>query len=242
MSEENKGVTPENGGGAAPAPQENVPATPAVNGAPSEPIVPRSEKDVSDLRAQIDNLNTALKSERETSKTKMSEMTKKLEESVSILDKFKGVFNPEQPVAPVPPVYASPDDINQLVDKKFQSMKEEQLQNQKIDEYKKEIKSLETEWDGKEGKPKYNDEEVLNWQRDNDKTYLSPKDAFLQMKHNELLDYEVKKRLSTAKPVTAVETPSSMAGSHEAGKPGSNAELDTRDAIRQAMEEAEKEM
>ena len=242
MSDENKGVMPENGGGAAPAPQENVAASPAVNEPPKEVQIPRSEKDVSELRTQIDNLNNALKSEREVSKTKMSEMTKKLEESVSILDKFKGVFNPSNPEPPKEQNYITPEDVDLVVEKKIQNWKEEQSQNQKIEEYKKEIKTLETEWDGKDGKPKYDDEEVLNWQKDSGKTYLSPKDAFLQMKHNELLDYEVKKRLSTAKPVTTVETPSSMAGSHEPGASNSNANLDTRDAIRQAMEEAEKEM
>jgi hypothetical protein len=222
-------------------PAENVSSTPEVKESVVEPVAP-IEKDPLKLKEQIDNLNIALKTERDSNKTKIEEMKKKLEESVSSYEKIKNVFAPPQEEKPQEPIYATSDDVDKAVEKKLQALKEDQIQNQKVEEYKKEIKSLETEWDGQNGKPKYDDEEVLNWQRENEKTYLSPKDAFLQMKHNELLDYEVKQRLSGVKPVIEVEKPSSMSGNHPSGDSVKNADINTRDAIRQAMEEVSKEM
>ena len=228
--------------GESSVPAEVVSAAPAVKEPVIEPVVPIIDKDPSELRKQIDNLNTALKTERESSKSKLGELTKKLDESVAVLDRFKNVFVPEVKEEPKEAIYATQEDVERAVEKKLQSLKEEESQNQKVLEYKQEIKTLETEWDGKDGKPTYNDEEVLNWQRDNDKTYLSPKDAFLQMKHNELIDYEVKQRLSGVKPVIDVEKPSAVPIEHQPGDQTKNADLNTRDAVRAAMDEVSKEM
>jgi len=230
--------------GAPSTPVEVVPSNPTEVKPESvkEPVAPVIDKDPLELKKQIDNLNTALRTERETNKTKLSEMERKLAESSSLSEKLKNVFVPEVKEEPKDPIYATPEDVERAVEKKLQSLKEDQIQNQKIEEYKKEIKTLETEWDGKDGKPTYNDEEVLNWQRDNEKTYLSPKDAFFQMKHNELLDYEVKQRLTGVKPVVNVEKPSAVPTEHQPGDQVKNADLNTRDAIRAAMDEVLKEM
>ncbi len=225
-------------------PAEVVPSDPKeVKEEPvKEPVAPVIDKDPGELKKQIDNLNTALRAEREANKTKLSDLEKKLAESSTLSEKLKNVFVPEVKEEPKEPVYATPEDVERAVEKKLQALKEDQVQNQKIEEYKKEIKTLETEWDGKDGKPLYNDEEVLNWQRDNDKTYLSPKDAFLQMKHNELLDYEVKQRLAGVKAVVNVEKPSAVPTEHQPGDQIKNADVNTRDAIRAAIDEASKEM
>ncbi|MFA5071901.1 MAG: hypothetical protein WC938_03540 [Candidatus Paceibacterota bacterium] len=228
--------------GESSVPAEVVSAAPAVKEPVIEPVVPIIDKDPSELRKQIDNLNTALKTERESSKSKLGELTKKLDESVAVLDRFKNVFVPEVKEEPKEAIYATQEDVERAVEKKLQSLKEEESQNQKVLEYKQEIKTLETEWDGKDGKPSYNDQEVLEWQRSNDKLVLSPRDAFLQMKHNEIIDYEVKQRLNGVKPAIDVERPSSVGGDHQPDNSKIDPNMDTRDAIRQAIEEASKEM
>lgn len=221
---------------------EIVPAAP-VKEPIVEPVVPVIDKDPSELKKQIDNLNVALRTERESNKTKLTEMERKLEESSVVSEKLKNVFAPEVPQEkPAEPIFLTPEDVDRAVDKKLQAIKEEQSQNEVVQKYKEEIKTLETEWDGKDGKPVYNDDEVLNWQRDNGKTYLGPKDAFLQMKHNELIDYEVKQRLNGVKPVINVEKPISAGGDHQPGDQLKNSSINTRDAIRAAMDEADKEM
>lgn len=220
---------------------EIVPAAPVIEPI-VEPIVPVIDKDPSELKKQIDNLNTALRTERESNKTKLTEMEKKLADSSSVSEKLRNVFAPEVEKKPEDPIYATAEDIDRAVDKKLQAIKEEQSQNDVVLAYKQEIKTLETEWDGKDGKPTYNDQEVLDWQRDNGKTYLGPKDAFLQMKHNELVDYEVKQRLNGVKPVVVVEKPISAGGDHQPGEQPKNSDVNTRDAIRAAMDEADKEM
>lgn len=230
-------------------PAENVPSSQEVKESANEPSKePVKEaqpagKDPVKLEEQINNLNVALKTEREQSKAKLSEMEAKLQESSKILERFKGVFVPDEPKEPTPePKYLTPDEVKEMVAKELAAKKEEETQNQKIAEMKNEIKALESEFDGKEGKPLYNDEEVLEWQRKNDKAYLSPRDAFYQMKHNEILDYEVKQRLADVKPAINVEKGSSAPGDNQPGGSNLNADTNTRDAIRQAMEEAEKEM
>jgi len=190
---------------------------------------PKSEKDAEDLKTQIKNLNTALQQERGYSKKKIEEMTQKLEESTSVLEKFKQAFTPPQEKEEEEiPSYATPDDVDRLVEEKLQKIKQEQKQLEKVEEYKKQIKDLETKWDGSEGKPKYDDSEVLNWQKENNKVYLSPEDAFFQMRRNEILDYEVKQRMSNKK--SAVEVEKTSSESRDDSKPNeeSLANTDTR--------------
>ena len=222
------------------------PSTPAEN----EPSIPEVKEEVekvdvvpNKLEEQVKNLNIALKQEREESKRKLGELSEELKKSSDFVARFQDVVNPKkQEEEPEAPSYATKDDIDLAVEAKLQAIKEEQLQNQKISEYKQEIKNLETEWNGEEGKPKYDDEEVLNWQRENERTYLTPRDAFYQMRHAEILDYEVKKRLSSANPAIEVEKPSSVPANHEEKSWADAAKINTRDAIRQAIDDADKEM
>lgn len=202
--------------------------------------IPKSEKDVEDLKKQINNLNTALREERGYSKKKIEEMTQKLEESTAVLDKFKQAFSSKEEPQTQP--YATPAEIDKLVEQKLQKIKEEQKQQEKVEEYKKQIKELETKWDGKDGKPKYDDSDVLAWQKDNNKVYLSPEEAFFQMKRNDILDYEVKQRMSTKKSAVDVEKTSSESRDDSRPDEKSLAETDTRSAVLQAMEDISKEM
>lgn len=243
--------------GESSTPQEEVSSTPEVKETQdAEPTLeekvddmkeevkaPQNEKDVSKMQEQIDNLNTALKQERGLSKEKIEALSSKLNESTSVLEKFKQVFVPpvEEKKEEKEPSYLTPDDVDRMVEEKFQAQKEEQEQYQKIEEYKKQITELETKWDGKDGKPKYDDDEVLKWQKENNKGYLTPEDAFFQMRRNEVLDYEVKQRMANAKSAVEVERTSS-AGRDDAQPSKSNAEVDTRQAVLDAMENASKEM
>lgn len=74
---------------------------------------------------------------------------------------------------------------------------------QKIEEEKKkfqenlinDVKTLEKDLDGSDGRPKYSDSEVLEWQKQNNKLYLHPKEAYELKYKNELIEWEVQKRL-----------------------------------------------
>lgn len=230
-------VTPEI---VTPAPE----STPAPVVAPVELTPARGNEDVTKLKEQVSNLTLALQKEREDGGKRVQEFEKKLDDKLSVLDKIGQVFNPVEAPIQQPTQGFSKEDLDKMLEDKMSQFKDEQVQNQKIEEYKGEIRTLETQWDGKEGKPKYDDADVLNWQRDNQKTYLSPKDAFFQMKHQEILDFEVKQRLSKGTPVQNVETPSTVPGTHEPSKEDSakNATLNTRQAVLQALEDAGKEM
>lgn len=202
----------------------------------------KQDDEVGKLRDQIGNLNIALKKEREEGGRRVEELTRKLEETSSVYDRMKQVFSPSEPEEEQP-VYATKQELEAAVNEKILQLKEEQVQNQKIEAYKQEIKTLEEKWDGKDGKPKYDDEAVLNWQRENNKIYLSPQEAFLQMKHSEILDYEVKQKLASAKPVQNVETQvANPTGNELPEDKTNNANLNTRKAILEAIEEASKEM
>lgn len=205
-----------------------------------------SKEDMSKLKQQVENLNIALKKEREEGGKKVEQLRAKLDETSSLYDRMKNVFVPEERNdEEYNSNYATKDELESIVNQKLQQLKEEQIQNQKVEAWKQEIKSLENEWNGKNGKPVYNDEQVLNWQRENNKVYLSPKEAFLQMKHDDILDYQVKQKLSSINSVENVETPSNVPGEHNPENTNSrdrNINLNTRDAIREALEEADKEM
>ncbi len=213
---------------------------PRENESSSSQEVKIESKDAEKLAEQVRNLNIALKREKETARKMKEEIESKLSETASVTEKLKGVFS-EEDNSEEEPKYVSQEELLGLKEELKEEIRQEQLNSQKVEEYKKEIKTLEKTWDGKDGKPKYNDEEVLSWQRENDKTYLSPADAFMQMKKEEIIDYEVKKRLNGSKPVVNVETPDSKTGNHEPEQPDKK-NIDTRSAIMEAISSVEEEM
>lgn len=150
-------------------------------------------KDVSKMEEQLSNLNKALQIERDEAK-KLKEKMSSFEEP---LNKLKGVFSPqEQKKEEVEPKFLTQEDIDSYYESKKQEEREEAEKKQRAEQIEKEIDKLEKEWDGTDGKPKYDDEKVINWQRDNNKLYLSPEEAFFAMNKSELIDYEVKRKLS----------------------------------------------
>lgn len=194
--------------------QEDVPSTEVkttetIVETPQETKTPQNVPTESvKMQSQIDNLNIALKQERDSKRTDseaMKQMQSELSESKEAMDKLKNVFVPEQQVEESQGLT-----LTQLED--FYSKKEEEKteQEQKINQaeaVKKEVSTLETEWNGEDGKPKYEDKEVLDWQESNSKLYLSPKQAFNEMNEEAILDWKVKQRMAQKPNTENVEQP-----------------------------------
>ena len=242
-------VKPAEGDGAATPPAEapEAVASPEVK---VEPTPAKEEVKVEDnakMQEQINNLNIALKQEREKPKAdpdKVIELEKKLVESNTINEKLKSVFAPEEKTDEVP---TSDFMTKEEAEDFFKQKTDEQEASKKEEDHKSVIKGqideLEKSWDGVEGKPKYNDQEVLKWQEENNKLYLLPKEAFAEMAHDSILDYEVKQRLAGKKPVENVERPSGDGGqpaSPEEKTPQTEQEI--RSAVVEAMENLDKEV
>lgn len=73
--------------------------------------------------------------------------------------------------------------------------KQEEEKKKTIDAITTEIKNLEKEFDGADGKPKYIDTEVLAWQKENGLLALKPRIAYELKFKNELAELEIQKRL-----------------------------------------------
>jgi len=225
----------------APAP-ENV-SSPEV-----KPEVPKQEPvDVNKLQEQVSNLNIALKQAREEAKTKVDqakvqELEQKLEEREAIISRLQDVFVPETPKEPETPQYLTQEQAEALWQQKQEELKQMTFKEKQAEIIKSEIVTLEKDWDGIDGKPKYLDEEVLKWQQDNQKLYLTPVEAFTQMKKNEIIDWEVKQRLAGKRPVQNVEQPGVSPDIHVPAdfKPKTDKEL--QDTIREAVNSADIEM
>jgi len=215
---------------------------------PQEPSTdPGKGKSVEELQAQINNLNIALKEEREAKKEdkgKIEELTAKLQEATETMDRLKEVFVPEQPpVDDTPPSGLSREELDAWWEEKQQEIEQKTQEQKRAELIQQEIKELESTYDGTNGKPKYDDKEVLQWQKENEKLYLSPKEAFRQMKYEEILDYEVKQRQAGQPPANNVEQPPSMPSEHEPTPTDDILdEINTRKAVEEAIENAEKEM
>lgn len=204
---------------------------------PETKKVERGDEDLlSKKQKQIDNLNIALSQEREKSKvdaSKVEALEKKLEE---LQGNLKRVFAPEPEIVEEeqPKIPVTVDDLEAWYEAKRQ--KEEQDNNfvKTQESLKQEISQLEKEYDGTDGKPKYDDSEVYEWQKTNNKLYLTPREAFITMKENDIIDWRVKQTLAGKKQTTDVEKPG--AGS-EVHIPSEN-ELKTDADIKKAVYEA----
>jgi len=229
------------GGGAAP-----VPAEPSKEVTPPEvPESPKQEPvDVGKLQEQINNLNVALRQERESGKS-TSEKAKQLEEQLvksnEVIEKLQGVFTPESAPEEKPQPLTK-EELESFWQQKQEEMKQTTMKEKQADMIKSEITTLEKEWDGVEGKPKYIDEEVLKWQQDNSKLYLSPIEAFNQMKRNEIVDWEVKQRLSGKKKVENVEQPGVSPDTHVPPEVRPKTDKELREAVESAIDAANAEM
>lgn len=183
-----------------------------------EPVVvePEVKPEVVDNKDKeiASNLTIALKEEREARKAaekKFEETQLAAQEALEFKRKMEGAFAPkvEEPEVQEAPKYLTQEDLDRLWDEKEQKRIADQETAKKVDVLNQEVKKLETTWDGKDGKPKYDDQEVLKWQSDNQKLYLSPEEAFFQMKRNDIIDFEAKQRLNGVKVTPDATQPSS---------------------------------
>ena len=214
----------------------------------SEVIEPKEPVVVDKKEEQISNLNIALKEEREARKIEV-EARKKIEtefnEARPIIDRFKNFITPETPENPETletPKFLTQEEAETLWQEKEEARKQESFKEKQAEVIKTEITTLEKEWDGIEGKPKYSDEEVLKWQQDNSKLYLSPVEAFGQMKKTEIIDWEVKQRLAGKKPVENVEQPGSSPDIHTPTETIPKTDKEIREQIEAVINAGDQEM
>lgn len=98
--------------------------------------------------------------------------------------------------------------IKEQVETKFQEKIQAEEQLKTVEKFTQEIKKLEEEFNGNDGRPKYVDAEVLKWQKDNNRLHLNPREAY-ELKHkDQLIEWEIEKRLKNKggvppKPTTA---------------------------------------
>ena len=227
-----------------------VSSTPAEKVSSPEVIVevkqPENVDDVKKAHEQIKNLNIALSQEREESKstkTKLSELENQLNESSAVIEKFKQAFSTEdQKESEQKTEYMTKEEAEDFWETKFKEAQQKTEEEKKTVLIKNEIVELEKEYNGDDGKLKYDDQEVLNWQKENNKLYLSPREAFLSMRRNEIIDWEVKQRMSGKSDVQNVEKPGAGEGTHQPTEFIPKNETETRQAILEAMENVEKGM
>ena len=219
---------------------ENVPSTEVKPNAPVETVdttvTPARTEDGSTakMQTQIDNLNTALKQERESGKTASKELADKLSQSQETIDKLKNVFSPEQ-VEEKTEEGLTTAQLEELLDRRDAKKREEDQKEIQSKTIKEEVSSLEKEWDGEDGKPKYDDKKVLEWQEQNSKMHLSPREAFNEMGRDTIIDWEIKNRMAKKPEVQTVETPGGTPTTREPeSKTPKNTE-DLRSAVMEAM-------
>jgi len=201
------------------------------------------ETKLTKLETQVSNLNTAIKDEREGKREnfeRISALEKSLEEKNNLIDELKS--NPTEPVEGYEGLTAQ--QVEEIIEKKTLEQEQKVKTNKQAEDTKTEIQTLAKEYDGKDGKPLYDDTEVFKWQQTNQKLYLSPKEAFNVMKQNELVDYEVKQRLAGKKVTRKVEKPSAVKEVHEpvAKKDGPVNDNDMGKMVSEAINDVEREI
>ena len=203
---------------------------------------PEATVDINKLQSQIENLNTALRQERESKRTdseKVQSLESKLAESQETIDKLRNVFAPkeETPTAePTTPQFLTQEQLDSYMEQKTSEKLAAEEQAKKVEAVQLEIKTLESEWNGENGKPKYDDEAVLQWQKDNGKLYLSPAEAFSIMKKTDIIDWEINQRLAGKNPTPSQEKPTSVRGEHTPTENTPQTPQELRQAVLDAMD------
>src|SRR3990167_2867527 len=176
-----------------PTPQpktESTPATPQAPTpsapAPSAPSAPATFE-IGGQPVPIDELKAGyMRSKDYTEKTQL------LAEKARQLEAIQGVLSPQPPTPPpTPPEYLTQDQVEKLFAEREQKLEQKAA-------LKQEVTKLSEEFTGTDGRPKYDDNEIWQWQSATGQTYLPPRDAFKKKYENELLDWEVKQRLAKA--------------------------------------------
>lgn len=194
------------------------------------------EVDITKAFTQIENLNKALAEERERNKIKERE----LEETKWIMEKMKNVFSPEpEPEAQEEPKYMTPEEVEAWYQQKEEEKKKQEEDQTYRQTIKSEIDTLTSEWNGENWKPKYDDEEIFKWQTDNNKLYLSPKEAFNVMKSDEIANWKAKQIINWQAQPTWQEQPSWVSAEHTPSKTTPKTPAELKAAIFEALSQPE---
>lgn len=234
--------TPEGAGTVAPAVATPETVAPG-EGTPNVPDrtpenVQKNNADISKMQEQIDNLNAALRQERESGKTLSKELQEKLQRSEETISKLKNVFAPEQPKEEPVQEYLTVSQVEELLERREAEKKAESHKKTQAEMIQAEIKEMENEWNGAEGKPKYDDKEVIKWQEENGKLYLSPREAFNLMQRDAIIDWEIKNRMTKKPEIQSVERPGAQPAVREPNPTTPVNTTDLRAAVLEAMENA----
>lgn len=161
-----------------------------------------------DRFAEVNSTNKVLKEEREA-------LRKELEEIKGRLDTFKA---PQQPQSQQEIAQRQQEELvkRQLREMGFVDQSEVEKRLQQIDEDRKlenRIQSLENKYSGKDGRPKFNRREILEYARDNQ---IGDIEAAYKLKNQDaLIDYAIKQAQGKVKPVKSESSDGS--GSQNAG-------------------------
>lgn len=185
-----------------------------------------------DYLSQIKNLNKAISIEREE-KAKLKD---DLESVKPILEKMKSAFIPETPEEnQEEPKPMTQQEMESWYEQKEAEKQKQEEQNRLKETIDKQVKDMSEKWDGKDGKPKYDDQEVIQWQRDNNKLYLMPEEAFTLMKRDDIIDWETKQVVSKAKKPVSSEKSSGGSTQHTPDSVKPNSDQEVKNAVLEAM-------
>lgn len=130
---------------------------------------------------------------------------------------MQSAFSPEvtpKVEEPVAPKYMTPEELEAWYTNK-EAAKLQEIEQKKLNEaLNSQIESMTKKWDGTDGKPKYDDAAVIQWQRDNNKLYLMPEEAFLLMKRDDIINWETKQLIAKSKGEVSSERPSGLTSEH----------------------------
>lgn len=237
------------GAAAAPSPAQTPAASPEVKtevkpeatpAAPAAPVAPKEPEkvDAVKLQEQVANLNKALQMERDAGRgysEKVAALEKQLAGTNETLTNLKNVFAPPAPAVPPQPSYMTKEEIDAEFRRRETALTEQQKAKEAETILKAEVVTLEKEWDGKDDKPKYDDQEILRWQQENNKLYLSPSEAFAIAKRNEIIDWETKQRLAGKKEVKTVERPGGAPMEHNPSENLPKNDQELKSAVAEAI-------
>ena len=190
---------------------------------------------------QVSNLNIALQKEREARREESEKFKADLEIAKSANAKFEKmseIFNPKpqtEPEAVAQPGLTA-EEVEAIMVKRDAERAEDVRRESEASAIKEEVTKMEKQWDGADGKPKYEDKEVLQWQEDNKRLHLSPREAFDIMNRDSILDYELKQRMKKAPPAANVEVPGGAPTSANPIPTKPDTDKGLRNAVLEAMQ------
>lgn len=191
------------------------------------------EVDSSKFREQIENLNKAISIERE----EKADLKKEIEKYKPFMEKMQSAFAPEKEpeVTEQEKRYMTPEEVEAMFQQRELDKKIELEQSKVQEKISKQVEDMTSKWNGEDGKPLYNDSEVIEWQRDNQKLYLMPEEAFLLMKRDDIINWETKQLMSKAKSDVSAEKPSGMSAEHNPSAITPKTDAEIKAAIFEAL-------